>query len=143
MTGTGKNDMRSRGARYLTLAFLSLQLIAAMTIARQVHASPQHHRSVSVALPANASIDSTTQDLSAARLTNGIHKVSPDLKLAQLNSGILLTGRNWNVTLTDGGLPSLNPFVSNGRFNSICRSFLVGHLIKNSLHKDTPQTSSR
>lgn len=132
MTGTGEDKMTSRQARYVTLAFLSVQLIAATTISQRVEAHPRTDRSDAQVLRAQSGRSLTMDQVLIVR-----PNMRQQIKDARLYSGILLTGRDWNMTTLNDDSLSLNPFVSHGHLTSDCRAFFVGHLIKNALSKGT------
>jgi hypothetical protein len=134
--------MKSRGARYVVLASLTVQLLVAMAMGGPLGLSPRTHRAEKVVSPASEGSKQTTKGLPADRVlfSDRIDR-NNNLLSGQASNSILLTGRN-AVTKSSLDLPRLNTFISRERFTSNWSAFVVGHLIKNAFHQDVPPQTS-
>src|SRR5262245_44307625 len=119
--------MKSRRVRLSIVGLLSLQLFAGLLCDRPIEARSRTHGvggnvSHTRLLPAPweqfpANTSKTFESTNA----------SDHINYALLNSGILLTGRDWNGLLPDRRMPLNSLLRSNGDINSNCRAFFTGH----------------
>src|SRR5262245_15720222 len=116
--------MKSEGTRYVITGLLLANLATAVAVARPVEIEPLKHRPASVRQTIEASNYSLPGD---QRSTTSCEKADR-FKNILANSGILLTGRNWNMTTAPYRSPWNYPGLHSLQQQ---RALLAGHLIAN------------
>lgn len=120
--------MKRGRVKFLTAAFLSIQLMAVISTVQSAEARTRARRSGNVSSPNSEVSRTATRELPSQLLPTDDNNVFE--KYAATKSGILLSGRNWDVMRPAGPAVSIDRLLSNVRVTTNCRASLVGHLIK-------------